>query len=631
MLFLSLVYLMVFQRIKDERVFLGGDNADYYVLARSIAMGEGFSNVSTPDSPPGNHFPPGYPFLLASAMKLGISDLTTLTWMNGWFLWGALMLLFVVFKRWSGDVWLAALTVLLCMFNAHLLQYATIMMSEVPYLLCLAVVLFAYGGYLRDPDGPRRWYWLALIIAASILMLYIRTAGIAVVGALGLHMLLHRKWKPALIYVGMVVLTQVPWQVRSQRLGGNSYTKQMLSVNPYRPELGAMKPKDWKDRVWANTKRYFVREVPGAVMPWASRPGNNHVDRRGEWGMAAFVALLLVAGLVSVAERWRLLVLALMVLNGFILLLWPQVWFGVRFILPLLPLLVFLAVLGTYVPLSRLALRFKRPAWLAWVVVAPLAVAYMVPLNKKVLASGREYTNANVVKLAKDHVVRMDDRSRTCYALSVEALEVDRRNPYADKFDEYIRMARWVRANTPRDASTVVSCRKQSLFYLFADRYVTGFAKDLDPGAVIEDLREQGVSHVVVDQMGFADVGRYLVPTIQRDPAKFPMLHSIPSKLNPKQITYLLAFKPELGYHGPWENGLKHGRGRWVGNDGTVFEGTWVNDTIRGEGVMTRSDGVRTEGQWYNGKLEGQGRFLKDGRVLEQGIYQSGQLKTALH
>lgn len=626
MALLSLVYLGVFQRIKDERVFLGGDNADYYVLARSIAQGDGFSNVSTPDKPPGNHFPPGYPLVMAAMMKMGITGLTSLTWMNGLFFWGALMLLFVLFKRWSGDVWLAALAVLLAMFNAHLLQYATIMMSEVPFLLCMAVVLFTYGGFLRDHDGARRWYWLGAMVLVSVLMLYIRTAGVAVVGAVGSHLLLRKQWKSACLYVGMVLLSQVPWQVRSQRLGGSSYTKQLLSVNPYRPELGAMKATDWKDRIWANAKRYFVREVPGAIMPWTSRPGNFPVAWAKEWPMAALLVVLVLAGLWSVAMQWRLLVLALVVMNGFLLLLWPQVWFGVRFILPLLPLLVFLALLGVYMPLSRMALRFNKPAWLAWVAVVPLAIAYLIPLNEKVLAEGRDYTTERITQLAREYQLRMDNRTRQAHALSVAALEVDRTNPYADKFDEYIRMARWVRANTPRDASTVVCCRKQSLFYLFADRYVTGFAKDLDPRAVIADLERRRVSHVVVDQMGFADVGRYLVPAVQQDPAKFPILHSIPSKMNPKQVTYLLAFKPELGYHGEWEKGLKHGRGRWSSGDGSTFEGTWVRDTIRGEGVMTRTDGVRIEGQWFNGQLNGPGRYVKDGQVLQQGTFVNGQL-----
>lgn len=629
MIALSLLYLVVFQRIKDERVFLGGDNADYYVLARSIAMGEGFSNVSSPEAPPSNHFPPGYPFVMAVAMQFGIKGITALTFMNGVFLWAALLLLFVVFKRWSGDRELAALVVLLCMFNAHLLQYATIMMSEVPYLLCMAVVLFAYGGYLRSAPGRRQWYWLAALVLVSVLMLYIRSAGLAVVGALGLHLLLRKQWRPAFLYVGVVLLSQVPWQVRSQRLGGSSYTKQLLSVNPYRPELGSMKAADWKDRVWANAKRYFVREVPGALMPWTSRVGNHPVQWAEEWPKAALLVALMLAGLWGVGPQWRSLVLTLMAMNGFILLLWPQVWFGVRFMLPLIPLLVLLAALGLWFPLARLAQHYHRPRWLAWVVVAPVAIAYLVPLNNKVLAQGSELTSARLTELAKEYQLRMDNRTRTCYALCVAALEADRKNPYADKFNEYVQMARWVHANTPRDASTVVSCRKQALFYLFADRYVTGFTKDLDPGVVIQDLAAHKVSHVVVDQLGFADVGRYLVPAIQRDPLKFPMRHSIASKMNAKQVTYLLGFEPELGYHGPWHNGLKHGTGRWVGNDGSVFQGTWVNDTIQGQGVLQRADGVRVEGLWQDGQMNGPGRYVKEGQVLQEGVFVNGQLVTS--
>lgn len=624
MVVLSLIYLVVFNLIKDDRVYLGGDNADYYVLARSIEMGEGYRNVSSLEAPPNNHFPPGYPFIMATLMKFGMTEITTLTAMNGLFFWAALMLLFVVFKRWTGDRELSAVAVLLCILNANLLQFATIMMSEMPYLLCMALALFAYGRYLKADDDRTRWTWVAVLIAASILMLYIRTAGIAVLGAIGLHLLLTRRIRMAFIVVGAVLLSQVPWQVRTAHLGGSSYTKQLLSVNPYRPEKGAMQAHDWPKRITANLKRYFVREVPAALAPWVSRAGAVKVDRAKELPLAVVLAALMLVGVWWVDARWRWLVVPLLIMNGALLLLWPQVWFGVRFILPLIPFLVLFALQGAHGLLSRATARSKWSTYITWGVLTPVLLYYGSLLNEKVLMQGREVTNASLVEINKVWAVRVDPRARICYATCIKGLSADRNNPYPDKFEEYIRTAEWVERNTPRDTSTVVCCRKQSLFYLFSGRYVTGFLKDTDPAALIADLKEKRVSHVVVDQMGFADVGRYLVPVVQRDPLKFPVLHTIPSKLNPKQVTFLLGFKPELGYHGAWENGRKSGPGRWVNTDGGVFEGTWRNDTIVGHGVMRTPDGSVVEGEWHNGQLNGHGRRTRDGVVLHEGLYVNG-------
>lgn len=622
---LTLVFISLFQRIKDEHVSLGGDNADYFVLAKSLATGQGFCDVSNISAPPHNHFPPGYPFLMAGMMKLGITEITTLTWMNGLFLWAALMLLFVVFKRWSGSRELAAVAVLVCMMNAHLLGYSTIMMSEVPFLLCMAVTLFAYGSVLDAGPGRRRIAWVALLIASSILMLYIRTAGLAVVGALGAHLLLTKRIKLAFLFVGVVLLSQVPWQLRSRALGGSSYVRQLLSVNPYRPEKGTMQPSDWTHRVLSNAQRYFFREVPGALMPWTGKPSAFKIQRTKEWPLAASIVVAVCAGAWATG-RYRWLVLLLLALNMSMLLLWPQVWVGPRFILPLIPLLMFLALLGLYAGAVWCVRRFRLPKAVAWVPVVPVVFVLMSFSNSCVLLEGRDYDQKKLNELSKERIVRVDPRAKRVYAPCVRSLAADRMNAYPERFEEYIRIAKWASEHTPRDTTTVVCCRKPALFYLFSGRYVTGFAKTADPGEMAADLEQRRVSYVVFDQLGFADVRRYLGPLLQRDPSKFKLLHSIPSRSNAKQITYLFSFDPRFGYHGPWKDGLKNGEGRLLGRDGSEFTGTWRNDTIMGQGTLRRTDGVLVVGEWTNGKLNGHGRYIKDGQVLQEGEFRNGVL-----
>ena len=56
---LFLIFIQVYPYIFDAKIFLGGDNADYYLLANALADGEGYVNIHLPGAPPANHFPPG--------------------------------------------------------------------------------------------------------------------------------------------------------------------------------------------------------------------------------------------------------------------------------------------------------------------------------------------------------------------------------------------------------------------------------------------------------------------------------------------------------------------------------------------------------------------------------------------
>lgn len=626
-LLLTFVFIRMYDRIRDDRVYLGGDNADYYILAESIAAGQGYHYVALPDAPAHNHFPPGYPFMLATFMRMGITGIDTLTGLNGLFLWAALMVFLGLFTRFSGDPELAAISVGLCAINAHLLEFSTIMMSEVPYLFVFTVALGAYIMMLRaEEQGRRTIGWSILLVVAAILMVYIRTAGAASVLAIAGHMAWRRRWRVSAILLGAVLLSQVPWQLRSMKLGRNSYVEQLLSVNPYRPEQGKMTIAAWPGRILRNMERYALREVPSSVLPWTTRKLDSPMEPREEWIWPVLVLPLVVVGLVQLQKQRALLVILLTCSFG-VLLLWPPVWAGVRFMLALVPFTVFLWCQGLFALLRGAAQRLRLPAWSPWVPMVPALLIVASNDLDHALLKGRDYTNARVMEMAKHYAVKADPRNRILYSPCCAGLEADRRNPYANGYNEYLRMAAWAGKNLPAQGA-IVCCRKPGLFYLFAHRTVTTYAKTLRIDSLIADLKAKKVTHVVVDQMGFADMGRYLVPAVQRDELKFPILHTEPAPDDPKKLTYLLGFRPELGYDGPWVNGRKKGKAVMRYPDKSWLESVWVNDTLNGPGVLHRPDSSRVEGDWYISALNGYGRIIRDGKVTEEGLWKNGRKVT---
>ena len=63
-------------------------------------------------------------------------------------------------------------------------------------------------------------------------------------------------------------------------------------------------------------------------------------------------------------------------------------------------------------------------------------------------------------------------------------------------------------------------------------------------------------------------------------------------------------------YEGDWsEEGLRHGRGTQVMNDGALYEGYWSNDETNGRGRLIHSNGDYYEGEFKNAMHHGYGIY----------------------
>ena len=66
-------------------------------------------------------------------------------------------------------------------------------------------------------------------------------------------------------------------------------------------------------------------------------------------------------------------------------------------------------------------------------------------------------------------------------------------------------------------------------------------------------------------------------------------------------------------YIGEIKNGLRHGKGKMIYNNGNIYEGNWLNDLFDGKGnYLHKKYGQNTSGDWENGYLiRGQIIFFK--------------------
>jgi hypothetical protein len=485
----ALAFGLVYAFIFDSKLDMGGDNAGYYILGRALLQGEGYTNIHIPGTPAASHFPPGYPALLAVAMLFGKS-FTWLKVVNGILFGAALWWFRSIAEKATGSTAFAWVAVLLVGLNSHLLRSSTIMMSEIPYT---AASILALWTLLRwDPESKAFYrsydFWLVVVLASAAF--YIRTAGIALGAGIGLYLLFERRWAAAFTFGGAFFALYLPWVLRGRAVdAGSAYVDQLLSVNPYRPEEGQIDVSGLWDRIAENAGRYLGQELPNSMIPSLT------VDYNPEAPVShPFVGLLLLGliayGIVRLPKlRW--LVAGYVLASFAIFLVWPSVWYGVRFIQPLVPVLVLSALYGAWELLRRVL-----PSWNPWWFAA-LGLLLLAPVRT------------------------LNDEAKLDYPM-----------PYQN----YFRLGEFAKANVPAEAQFATT--KPALWYLFAERKATRIPTEADPALFMQRLQEEGLNYVVVDQLGYGSVGRYFVPAYQAYPERFELVAQLP---NPD--TYIFKVK----------------------------------------------------------------------------------------
>ncbi len=516
-----MLFVIVYFYIRDTKIHLGGDNAEYYILAKSLAEGKGYSYIANIKEEAHNHFPPGYPFIMSILMRIFGDEQTTLTAFNGVFLLGSLLLMFNLFRRFTDNVHLAFAVCAACLFNYHIMEFSTIMMSEIPFLFfsCLTLWVFLQADLEEGRKKIAYFVVFLFLLAASF---YIRTAGLSLVAGICLFLLLQKNWK----YLGATVFgflaLVLPWQLRSRSLGGNSYIKQLLMINPYKPEDGMAGVGDMFARFGANVIRYISREIPSGIFPWLEHDPKEPTTG-SEWLIGVLVLGLIVYGVWKM--RNHRLLLAGYTLGSFgILLLWPDVWFGVRFVLPLLPFLLFFFTNGL---VEAIKLGFEKMGRTDFTILNMVLPFILVLFIAK--------------WLPEQNGIATDDKGNQyeTYLPSLARLHNSSSEDYEPKYKNYFACAEWIKQNTPE--KSVVCCRKQGLLYVNAgNRYVTGFKQTTNTDSLIADLKSRKVNYLVLDQLGFSDVGRYILPAVMANPNKFPIVFQVK-----EPDTYVLKFVPD--------------------------------------------------------------------------------------
>lgn len=483
----------------------GGDNTAYISLAHSLARDGAYNELWHPGSPPHTQYPPVYPAVLAVLMLLGAKT---------WGVFKALSLLgtalttafcFLWVRRLHGPR-IAAAVALLFGISPALLYHSRWILSEPLFLAFVFASLWLLtpdsrrptrtaesGGGLPRLSRPQCAAALALVITAY----FTRSAGLPLVAAVGVWLAMRKRWLTLGVFTAAFAALAIPWHLRS----GGRYASAFWMVNPYAPDQGTIDLRGLVDRVGTNLWDYTAGHVP-----------------TGLTGMSgALVAVLGVATVGLAVAGWLRRVRAgpgvaeiFTFLYTGLIMVWPVVWSGDRFALPLYPLILLYAgeqLVRTAAPLPRRAVQ---------AVAVAVAAMFVVP------AGARWVRDAEIAGRCRVIVATMGPMG--CYPASMRELQV---------------MAVWSREWLP--PGSVVYARKPRLFHAFSGHASLAYPFTADPDRLLAQADSLGVNHVVLgnwDNSGAA----YVLPAVSAHRDRFCLAKGL--RVGPGAPISLLAITP---------------------------------------------------------------------------------------
>ncbi len=493
-LILLFAFIPTYNHIFDKKIAFLGDNAAYYVFGRAIEQGEGYVNAHVEEKSPVSAYPPGYPVIISVVMKTFGEDIITIKKANGVLYFLSLIILFFFFRQISQNIHLSFILTLVIMFNYYLLQYSTWMMSEIPFIFFTSFALLALS-QLNLRNNPLKEYWFYISLISMLIAYHIRSQGIALFGGVFLYLLLLRNWKYlAAITVGFVGLI-IPWMIRNSKLGTSAYENALRYKDYYNRSTGEMEGiGDWMDRFTQNFSRYMTNEIPAAMF------GYQPDYSAGSWA-AGIIILGFVGFGIFKAKKLQIAIAGYILATFAVLMIWPTVWTGSRFMLPIVPFLIFFFFYGIYELISLVSKKMN--------------------ISDTIISKYLPYAFVLTIFI---------------YTPKLETLNKQAEKPLERIYYTYFELAKWTKTNLPDDA--IILCRKPMLFHLYSNHYVNGIVKKDEPDEALKIMKERNYSHIVLYGDGLSQ--RYFVPLYQKYPNKFPVIQNVGDP-----PVYLLAIKPD--------------------------------------------------------------------------------------
>ena len=474
----------------------GGDNAGYVSLAHGLLTEGAYLDVFDPQRMKHTKYPPVFPALLAMMIGLGARTWGTLK------LAAAVPTVIAVLGTyvWAGrrmGAWTGFAIALILSFSSAVIYYSHWVLSDALFLALTMLALAAFvmaeaadfagaeacseSDRARDSKAGRYTCWLVIGIAAAGFAYFTRSAGLPMVFSLFAWLAINGRRRSLVISGIGLGIPMLAWWLRGRGDGVAQYSEEFWMINPYDPSQGTIDVIGLLPRIVENASVYVLQHGPAGIV------GAGAGSLLLPIGLAMAITALVGWGL-SVRERVGVSEIFFPMYSGLILV-WPVVWAGDRFLLPLYPLVFFYGAVAI-----RGLNRWLSPA-VTSLVSALVLLVLVLPAAENWLDTNRE--------------------SGACELVAAE------RGPwacYGARVGYFLQAANWSSDGLPDSVSVLT--RKPRHFYLLSGHSSRTFPFDVDPESHLRLADAVGARYVLLDQWD-GQAARYVGAAVNARPGAF--------------------------------------------------------------------------------------------------------------
>ncbi len=351
---LTVIAFVGYITLLTDNLFPGGDNARYLIFAKSLAAGNGYRNIGLVSEPSHGLAPPGFAFLLTFIIKpFGFNIILAKAMVA---FWGALSILvvYIVIKQRATPA-RSLLVAALYAITPVIFMYSRRVYSDMPFMVFALLALICVQKYADTQSRINRWLLVGILcIAVSF---YLRPAGLTLLLVSGIWLGLIKR---DIIKVGYLVIPVIvaifPWYYWvSQEVGSSPAGHFSAFGSLYNAgQFGLLMLNNLYQYLTLISENLWYLTTKGATQLGFSA---GIFVILTQVSVLIIIIILAVGFYQSVRNDFRLMDLFVIIYLGILL---PYTYVLDRFIIPILPFIIFYYLQGIYHIADAMRTRFAQ-------------------------------------------------------------------------------------------------------------------------------------------------------------------------------------------------------------------------------------------------------------------------------
>lgn len=480
-------WIIALEGIPRDFYDLGGDSAQYIILAESLAQGKGFRVLNYPQKPFSSYYPPVFALLLAPIICFWGRNFYLMRILTALLGYVSLFFIYHLFKKYADKK--IAFT-LICFFalNWVFILYSTrYILSDVPYLCFSSLALFWASRYAEKPSlFNREGLWLLAGLALTYLTRYI---GLTLFPGIIIFFLSVKKdalrVKRAIFIAGGFLLIVAAWSGLTYLYPtpGPSHGGQLFLINPYAPDKGSIliNPLYYLPLRFTEGVNYYSALLTDVFFIFLPKKYAFLKDFLG-----GLIIVSLLWGLWRKSRENKNCVFHYYFLFYFFLIIFWPFREGVRFLLPVLPFLFFYFLNGLREVTGFILKRFYQPD--LYFLMCALFI----------------FSIFNSMEIIKSFP--------------------GSRNDIRPPLKNFISLHGWIADNLPKGG--LIISRKPAITYFYTNHQSICYPFTPHPDKIQQEFLTRNAKYLIVDEFS-EETYRYLSPFIHTYKNNLKLLHRI--------------------------------------------------------------------------------------------------------